>query len=601
MVDATYFRDLLSPQDYYASLDGDRDSGRLLKDKFHDIDDKTHFKPYMKRLSDPLTTNFVLDFGNEDAFCATDLDKDEFKLLLSKPRAKCFGTRWINIWAPEQQKASIKALTTHYGVSERLQGMMCTDPVIPRQQPAVLPNKRHSRSHEFDSTIDHELDDVENAIALKTLPEQDAMHDSPSFKHLTFAHVTNQIWHFSSVDHGPRYTCIGYNTLFVVPDVPRKEMDNGEDLPEGKRIWNWLILTDDGTIISIQENPLPMQQGPLSTSQGKILDVVRRNTKFIFSGVSKQHLNASENDSLVTIRVRHFSDSGPEEANIKQEDGPSLLFYYIFDDWVSSYGLIAKREHKYGVALERLRASMLHRPVVDLINELHWLGRRLAVLKRLYQSYELIIRRLLQRHRMLRDEARSHQPASLLLGATFGEREFADVRKDSLMSSGSIPGTTDKPVGVILCSAAAARFERLADRIVLYCLSEIESCLTEKESLTFLNFNLIALKDSQAVEKLTRITILLAKATILFLPVSLMTAYFSTELQGFQGGYTMVEYWASFAVIFVVSILLLMLFGVASDTVEGKTIYRSLVKTFFKSGRERAARISQLTRRGRQD
>jgi hypothetical protein len=147
-------------------------------------------------------------------------------------------------------------------------------------------------------------------------------------------------------------------------------MDNGEDLPDGKRIWNWLILTDDGMrffsmstwhllnfagiIISIQENPLPMQQGPLSSSQTKILDVVRRNTKFIFSGVSKQHLNMSENDSLVTIRVRHFSDSGPDEANIKQEDGPSLLFYYIFDDWVSSYGLIAKREHKYGVALERL-------------------------------------------------------------------------------------------------------------------------------------------------------------------------------------------------------------------------------------------------------
>lgn len=129
---------------------------------------------------------------------------------------------------------------------------------------------------------------------------------------------------------------------------------------------------------------------------------------------------------------------------------------------------------------------MLDRPVVDLINELHWLGRRLAVLKRLYQSYELIMRRLLQRQRMLRDEARSHQPAPLSFGTTFGEREFADLRKDSLMSSGSIPGTTDKPVGVILSSAAAARFERLADRIVLYCLSEIESCLTEKESLTFL-------------------------------------------------------------------------------------------------------------------
>ncbi|KAJ5147270.1 uncharacterized protein N7443_001137 [Penicillium atrosanguineum] len=586
MADATYYRDQLSPQDYYASLDGHRGSAWPLKDKFHDIDDKIHFKPYMKRLSDPLTKNFVLDFGNEDAYCATDLEEDEIQLLLRKPRAKCFGTRWINFWTPEEQKASIKAITTHYGVSERLQGMMCTDPAIHRPQPVVLPNKRQSRSRsrDFDSTID-ELDDVESAIYLKNLPEQDAMHDAPSFKHLTFAHVTNQIWHFSSVDHGPR-----------LPDVPKKDMDNGEDLPDGRRIWNWLILTDDGTIISIQENPLPMQQGPLSTSQTKILDVVRRNIKFIFSGVSKQHLTMSENDSLVTIRVRHFSDSGPDEANIKQEEGPSLLFYYIFDDWVSSYGLIAKREHKYGVALERLRADMLNRPVVELINELHWLGRRLAVLKRLYQSYELIMQRLLQRHRMLRDEARSHQPAPLPFGATFGDKEFADLRKDSLMSSGSFPSTSDKPVGVILSSAAAARFERLADRIVLYCLSEIESCLTEKESLTFLNFNLIALKDSQAVEKLTRITILLAKATILFLPVSLMTAYFSTELQGVKGGYTKVDYWTSFAVIFVVSIVLLMLFGKASDTVEGKTIYRSLVKTFFRSGRERAARISGLGR-----
>lgn len=85
-----------------------------------------------------------------------------------------------------------------------------------------------------------------------------------------------------------------------------------------------------------------------------VLDVVRRNVRFIFAGVSKQHSATSESDSLVTIRVRHFNDCGPDQASIKQEDGPSLLFYYIFDDWVSSYGLIAKREHKYGVALDQL-------------------------------------------------------------------------------------------------------------------------------------------------------------------------------------------------------------------------------------------------------
>lgn len=130
---------------------------------------------------------------------------------------------------------------------------------------------------------------------------------------------------------------------------------------------------------------------------------------------------------------------------------------------------------------------MLDKPVVDLVNELHWLGRRLGVLKRLYQSYELIMQRVLQRQRLLRDEARGTQQRSIPLEATSEEVEFAERRHESLMSSSSLPFTTsDKPVGVLLSSAAVARFERLADRINLYCLSEIETCLGEKESLTFL-------------------------------------------------------------------------------------------------------------------
>lgn len=165
-------------------------------------------------------------------------------------------------------------------------------------------------------------------------------------------------------------TCIGYNTLYVGSHVPESELSNGETLPEGQRLWSWLILTDDGksqpkssrtsvltlvgTIVSIQENPFPRQPGPLTDVQQKILDIVRRNVRSVFKNVSKQHSSVSENDSLVTIRVRHFSDVGPDQANIKPEDGPSLLFYYIFDDWVSSYGLIAQREHQYGKALEEL-------------------------------------------------------------------------------------------------------------------------------------------------------------------------------------------------------------------------------------------------------
>jgi hypothetical protein len=82
----------------------------------------------------------------------------------------------------------------------------------------------------------------------------------------------------------------------------------------------------------------------------------------------------------------------------------------------------------------------------------------------------------------------------------------------------------------------------------------------------------------------------------MFLPVSLMTAYFSTELKGVKGGYTQAQYWVAFAVILFVSVLVLTVFGKASDTVEGKTIYQSLVKTFFRKSRERMSRSSKSRR-----
>ena len=131
---------------------------------------------------------------------------------------------------------------------------------------------------------------------------------------------------------------------------------------------------------------------------------------------------------------------------------------------------------------------MLERPVVDLVNELHWLGRRLAVLKRLYQSYELIMTRILQRQRLLRDEARS-QPRPMSMGNIYTEPEFSELRQPTLQSQIGLVNINDS-VGIQLSSAAVARFERLLDRIKLYCLSEIDACLTEKESLTFLVFSI---------------------------------------------------------------------------------------------------------------
>jgi len=38
-------------------------------------------------------------------------------------------------------------------------------------------------------------------------------------------------------------------------------------------------------------------------------------------------------------------------------DASSLLFYYLFDDWYTSYSLVARKEHQYGAQLEHLVRS----------------------------------------------------------------------------------------------------------------------------------------------------------------------------------------------------------------------------------------------------
>ncbi|MCJ1468059.1 hypothetical protein MMC07_006685 [Pseudocyphellaria aurata] len=177
---------------------------------------------------------------------------------------------------------------------------------------------------------------------------------------------------------------------------------------------------------------------------------------------------------------------------ISQSDSPSLLFYYLFDDWSTTYSLVARKEHQYGVQLEHLvspalfvlilltipqRRKMFVKPDVDLVNDLHHVGRQLAVLKRMYQSYVLIIERILERQKPVKT------PIAQKLSQS-SERATKIIHDVSLARE-ELPLSTHT-YGVSLSSAATVRFERLRDRINLLALSEIQECLDEKESLVFL-------------------------------------------------------------------------------------------------------------------
>jgi magnesium-transporting ATPase (P-type) len=74
-------------------------------------------------------------------------------------------------------------------------------------------------------------------------------------------------------------------------------------------------------------------------------------------------------------------------------------------------------------------------------------------------------------------------------------------------------------------------------------------------------FSITNAKDSAATAKLSSDAALLSKLGVLFLPVSLMTSYFSIQISELQGVYTAKTYWVTFAVIMVLSFLALFLFS----------------------------------------
>ena len=115
---------------------------------------------------------------------------------------------------------------------------------------------------------------------------------------------------------------------------------------------------------------------------------------------------------------------------------------------------------------------MFTKPQVPLIQKLHQYGRELAVLKRMYESYALIIERMLNRQKPL--HLSTGDPSNMN-----GSQSQALV----------LEGEATKKLqtfGVPLSSAATVRFERLCDRIKHYALSEIQECLAEKDALVLL-------------------------------------------------------------------------------------------------------------------
>lgn len=207
----------------------------------------------------------------------------------------------------------------------------------------------------------------------------------------------------------------------------------------------------------------------LDLKQQRRLESVRYNCLNLFKQLSKATIDDQQRNPLMTVAVRSGRLPITSENDIGETDSPSLLVYYLFDDWYSIYSLIAKSEHQYRVQLDNIRQEMFNSAKLEHVHKLHSLERQLAMLKRMYEGYELIIERVINGPQQSNKTLKlSHTDSDL---SQTSQRTHEAVRKAL------------EAYGVPISLAAALRFERLADRIKLYALSEIKSCLEEKESL----------------------------------------------------------------------------------------------------------------------
>lgn len=245
------------------------------------------------------------------------------------------------------------------------------------------------------------------------------------------------------------------------------------------------------------------------------------------------------------IGLRYVKDSAPASA-MSGHEGASNLFYYLFDNWASTLKLLTKLKTDLTGLNTKILAGVNENAEEMLAQEilpgLSKLEKDLRSKQHLYKGYENLVTRILKYY------DKTHE---------------GDDHKHDL---------------VHVTHSACNRFERLQDHINYLVLNYLEEAIGESESLSTTYFNIYAQKDSKATGKLSASAATLSKLGVLFLPVGLMTGYFSVQIKELEGVYTTKTYWISFAVIMVLSMLSLLLFSTVLNNVGNATIFGGLVK-----------------------
>ena len=227
-----------------------------------DMDDASHSSQILDQARNPQTRNFLLCLHEVSTSIAFDIDPSE-DLYGVRP----YPTRWINTWGPNRQRQLITGLGQRYDISPRLLDTILQEK--PHYEWDPIESQWRSPNHLYKGTTlkvdDHEKDLADRDLSRYT---DHASHHAPV--------------NCPSVSIGERFVCIGYDWIHNTHETYEWGGDS-DPLVEDRtiisvRVWCWLILCNDGTVISIYQDIHLPRQAVLFEPRNPINDITRRRS-----------------------------------------------------------------------------------------------------------------------------------------------------------------------------------------------------------------------------------------------------------------------------------------------------------------------------------
>ena len=162
---------------------------------FRDLDDGTVYHECESALIQASTENFVIQFDQDTATSAFNLDGASMKSFLDAGWNSNESTRWINIWGPERQESLMKALSNRYQFAPRLLGIMLSKH-IPRPSTRNSHEERANKHSPFPKVEARDVDSEKNMNGSATT-SANPMDPTANMNHWN---VVKEVWHFYSID-----------------------------------------------------------------------------------------------------------------------------------------------------------------------------------------------------------------------------------------------------------------------------------------------------------------------------------------------------------------------------------------------------------------